>query len=231
MENSDVLPLPSRWDDNPYQPDLADRDYLYSADGTGIFPKHFCKLTYLLSKPFVTDFRVAIDIGCRVGEYTTHLQRDFAKVYAFDPNLWKNFRFNVDLEKVTHYRCALGDEVGEIAMFGGTHSDATGGESKVVPVRTLDMFDFDEVDYIKIDVEGFEKKVLMGASKTLDRHNPLIVVEQNHVVLDGDEQYSAKRYLESIGYCEVAVDGRGWDFVMARGPALERSVRRSRGMV
>jgi hypothetical protein len=101
-------------------------------------------------------------------------------------------------------------------MFGGTHSDEGGGEAKTVPVFTLDMFGFDDVDYIKIDVEGFEKKVLLGARRTLDRHNPLIVIEQNHVVLDGDEQYSAKHHLESIGYRQVAVDGRGWDFVMAR---------------
>lgn len=101
-------------------------------------------------------------------------------------------------------------------MFGGTHSDMTGGEAKVVPVRTLDMFDFKDVDYLKIDVEGFEKKVLLGAKRTLDRCNPLIIVEQNHVVLGGDEQYSAKHYLESIGYRQVAVDCRGWDFVMIR---------------
>jgi FkbM family methyltransferase len=216
MKDLDLLPAPTQWQDNPYRDDLADMDYLYSADGIGIFPKHFCKLTYLLSKPFIRNFRVALDIGCRVGEFTAHLQRDFEKVYAFDPNLWRMFRFNVDLKKVSHYQCALGEEVGEIAMFGGTHSDEGGGEAKTVPVFTLDMFGFDDVDYIKIDVEGFEKKVLLGARRTLDRHNPLIVIEQNHVVLDGDEQYSAKHHLESIGYRQVAVDGRGWDFVMAR---------------
>jgi hypothetical protein len=78
------------------------------------------------------------------------------------------------------------------------------------------MFDFEDVDYIKIDVEGFEKKVLLGAARTIERWNPVIVVEQNHVVLDGDVQYSAKAYLEGIGYRQVAVDGRGWDFVMVR---------------
>jgi len=216
MKDLELLPAPTQWPDNPYRDDLADMDYLCSADGIGIFPKHFCKLTYLLSKPFIRNFRVALDIGCRVGEFTAHLQRDFQKVYAFDPNLWRMFRFNVDLKKVSHYQCALGEEVGEISMFGGTHSDGGGGEAKTVPVFTLDMFGFDDVDYIKIDVEGFEKKVLLGARRTLDRHNPLIVIEQNDVVLDGDEQYSAKHHLESIGYRQVAVDRRGWDFVMAR---------------
>jgi hypothetical protein len=85
-----------------------------------------------------------------------------------------------------------------------------------VPVFPLDIFDFQDVDYIKIDVEGFEKKVLLGGARTIERWNPVIVIEQNHVVLDGEAQYSAKEYLESIGYRNVAVDKRGWDFVMVR---------------
>ncbi len=65
-------------------------------------------------------------------------------------------------------------------------------------------------------MEGFEKKVLLGAARTIERWNPVIVIEQNHVVLEGNERYSAKEYLESIGYRQVAVDSRGWDFVMVR---------------
>ena len=173
-------------------------------------------MTYLLSKPFIKHFRTALDVGCRIGEFTRYLQLDFKHVYAFDPNLWSQFRFNVDLEKVSHFECALGDEVGEIHMFGGGHCEQGGGNSKMVPVFTLDMFEFQDVDYIKIDVEGFEKKVLLGAKRMIERCSPLIVIEQNHVVLEGDKQYSAKEYLESIGYRQVAVDKRGWDFVMVR---------------
>lgn len=216
MNSRTDLPSPTEWQDNPYQEEWAERDYLYSADGIGEFPKHACKLTYLLSKPFIKNFRTALDVGCRVGEFTRYLQRDFQHVYSFDPNLWPNFRYNVDLGKVTHFTCALGDEPGETQMFGGTHTESSGGKSKIVPVYTIDMFDFQDVGYIKIDVEGFEKKVLLGARKTIERCNPVIVIEQNHVVLDGDEQYSAKKYLEEIGYRAATVDARGWDFVMVR---------------
>ena len=210
------LPAPTAWQDNPYEPEWAARDFLYSPDGIQEFPEHSCKLTYNLSKPFIRNFRTALDVGCRVGEYTRYLQLDFTHTFAFDANLWPNFRFNVDLTKVTHYNCAIGDEPGEIVMYSGGHSDREGAKVKTVPTYTIDMFDFQDVDYIKIDVEGFEKKVLIGATKTLDRCNPVIVIEQNHVVLDGDELYSAKTYLESIGYNSVAVDKRGWDFVMVR---------------
>lgn len=216
MTDVSCLPSPTRWPDNPYREEWAASDFLYLPKGAGEEPRHPCKLTYLLSKPFVRDFRTAIDIGCRVGEYTRYLQLDFQHTFAFDPRIWPNFRCNVDLAKVTHYRCALGDEVGEIEMYAGSHSPHEAHEPRTVPVFTLDMFDFQEVDYIKIDVEGFEKKVLLGAARTIERWNPLIVVEQNHVVLDGDVRYSAKVHLESIGYREVAVDARGWDFVMVR---------------
>jgi hypothetical protein len=101
-------------------------------------------------------------------------------------------------------------------MYAGSHAPSAGNEPRTVPVFTLDSFDFENVDYIKIDVEGFEKKVLLGGARTIERCNPVIVIEQNHVVLEGEEQYSAKEYLEGIGYRSVAVDRRGWDFVMVR---------------
>ena len=216
MEIATSLPPPTKWSENPYVPEWAAADYLYSADGIGEFPNHACKLTYLLSKPFIKNFRTALDIGCRVGEFSRYLHLDFEHVYAFDPVLSAKFAFNVDLRKVTHYHCALGDETGEIRMFDGTHSEREGIRPRMVPVHVLDDFEFQDVDYIKIDVEGFEKKVLIGGKKTIECCNPVIVIEQNHVVLEGEQRYSAKEYLEGIGYRQVAVDDRGWDFVMVR---------------
>lgn len=217
MEETLNIPSPTKWPDNPYQKEWAETDYLYLPKGPAHAPEHPCKLTYLLSKPFIKNFRTALDIGCRVGEFTRYLQLDFDHVHAFDPRIWVDFRFNVDLGKVTHYKCALGDEAGKIEMYAGSHAPSEIViEPRSVPVYTLDMFDFQDVDYIKIDVEGFEKKVLIGGKKTIECCNPVIVIEQNHVVLEGEQRYSAKEYLEGIGYRQVAVDGRGWDFVMVR---------------
>lgn len=216
MADNSNLPPATQWKNNPYQAEWAEADYLYSADGIGEFPDHSCKLSYLLSKPFIRNFRTAIDVGCRVGEFTRYLHLDFEHVYAFDPILCSQFPFNVDLEKVTHFNCALGDQRSETRMFDGTHHKRDGIAPRIAKVHTIDEFEIEDVDYIKIDVEGFEKKVLLGAAKTIARQSPVIVIEQNHVVLDGEARYSAKEYLESIGYRQVAVDKRGWDFVMTR---------------
>jgi FkbM family methyltransferase len=46
-----------------------------------------------------------------------------------------------------------------------------------VPARTIDSYNFDEVDAIKIDVEGSELYVIEGAKDTIDRCRPSVQVE------------------------------------------------------
>jgi hypothetical protein len=46
-----------------------------------------------------------------------------------------------------------------------------------VPCRTIDSFDYDAVDAIKIDVEGSELFVIEGAQATIDKYRPSVQVE------------------------------------------------------
>jgi hypothetical protein len=46
-----------------------------------------------------------------------------------------------------------------------------------VPARTIDSYNFEEVDAIKIDVEGTEMFVIEGAKDTIDRCRPSVQVE------------------------------------------------------
>lgn len=43
-----------------------------------------CFFTYLMAKPYIKNFRNAIDIGCRDGDFSRPLLNDFEKIYAFD---------------------------------------------------------------------------------------------------------------------------------------------------
>ena len=206
---------PTKFKENPYQPEWSQNDFLHTPDGIGEFPKHHCKMTYIKSQPFIKKGGNAIDVGCRDGEYSRYLQQEFDHVYAFDARMRKLFPFNVDLAKVTHFNCGVGDEVTTIDMFGGTH-DKTHGKPHKVACYPIDMFGFENVSYIKIDVEGFEKKVLIGAEQTILRDRPLVVIEQNEVMLDGEtDPLAAKRWLEERGYEHVATCDRGWDYIMA----------------
>jgi FkbM family methyltransferase len=207
------LIAPTEFEENPYRPEWFARDYMVTPSETREFPDHHCKLTFQVSWPFIRRMRTAVDVGCRVGEYSRYLHHHFARTYAFDPNLWKGFASNVDLSKVTHFNCAIGDEPGTIEMHGGTHR-LVEGKMKTVPVYRLDDFELEDVDYMKIDVEGFERKVLRGAAKTIEKYRPLIVIEQNDVRLLDEEPLAAKKWLEERGYKHVATCPRGWDYIM-----------------
>ncbi|MGC9123348.1 MAG: FkbM family methyltransferase [Thermoplasmata archaeon] len=48
----------------------------------------------------------------------------------------------------------------------------TAGNGKSIETRTLDSFNFDKVDLIKIDVEGLELSVLDGTRETMESSIP-----------------------------------------------------------
>ena len=66
----------------------------------------------------------------------------------------------------------------------------------------LDYFDFDAsgIGLIKIDIEGFELKALKGAVKTIRKHKPVIIIEQNKIQLASECKNAALAYLLSNGY-------------------------------
>lgn len=205
---------PTEFEDNLYQPEWFATDFMHTQDGVKEFPKHHCKMTYLKSLSYVKTFNNAVDIGCRDGEYSRYLQDKFSHIFAFDARKRRFFPYNVDMKKVTHFTCGLGDVRETIDMFGGTHN-RTNGKHHKVECYPLDAFGITDVSYIKIDVEGFEKKVLMGAEQTILREKPLIVIEQNDVMLEGEaDHFSAKKWLEARGYRHVDTCDRGWDYIM-----------------
>ncbi len=50
-------------------------------------------------------------------------------------------------------------------------------EKVPVKVKTLDSYEFKDVDIIKIDVEGFEYDVMLGAVNTIEKYKPVVQVE------------------------------------------------------
>ncbi len=149
----------------------------------------------------VDPHRTTIDVGAALGQYTTKLAALCSRCVAFEARpdqarrlarLARAVSAPVLVEPV-----ALSDESGGarlrvLTMDPGRSTieeanaleDDDGGQRPeiVVPSRPLDAYGYDDVGFVKIDVEGHELAVLEGARVTIEKCKPtmLIEIEERH---------------------------------------------------
>jgi len=184
--------------------------------------------TYQLHKllgvlPHVKNFRRAIDVGAHCGLWSRPMSHMFSNVEAFERVAAHRecFIANVPSDAVTLYDYALGNQEGTVYLHTGA---ASSGDTYVVPpdkggehsaeMRTLDSFNFESVDFIKIDCEGFEYFVLLGGEKTVRKHKPTIIVEQKpgKGAQFGLADTAACKLLESWGAAKVYEHGGDYGY-------------------
>ena len=94
---------------------------------------------------------------------------------------------------------------------GHSHIDTSTYGKGTIPLKTLDSFNFDRVDMIKIDVEGFEEEILVGAEQTILRNHPILAIEQQkHEYKDAITELPSVRMLEAWGYKVVGQVKKDW---------------------
>jgi len=175
----------------------------------------------------VSPDKVFLDIGAHVGTYSWICGQRALHTYSFEcnPRVFCYLAANIALhgmeEKITPYSYALGNETKTIDYYirsedgGGNGVKALNSEDthhKRIPVemRTLDSFHFENVGCIKIDVEGFEKEVLMGATETLRRWKPALLFESWGSWKENIPprlQMELFDYIRSLGYTINPVQG------------------------
>lgn len=165
--------------------------------------------------PFLVPDRPGIDIGANRGTYTYFLSKLCPSVIAYEPNPWmaaflkKAVASNVEVRETalsnengeTQFHIPTGGQMG-LKHNVGSLDNLTGQESQAIDVTLarLDDEGIEDVGFIKIDVEGHEEALLLGAEKTLKRCQPSIIIE----LLDlGDtpvDEHKIVRLLTDWGY-------------------------------
>ena len=160
----------------------------------------------------VNGDRKALDIGGHCGLWSKELTKIFKEVIAFEPVEVHRECFNLNVTgnyKLIPY--ALGEKNGEVILAGSKDSsgdtwvrpsgDSDGVARNVAEMRVLDDFDFEEIDFLKIDCEGYELYALRGGEETLKRCKPVMVVEQKpgKAKRFGLKDTEAITYLKSLG--------------------------------
>jgi FkbM family methyltransferase len=180
---------------------------------------------------------VVLDIGANMGAHTLPLARlvgDQGHVIAFEPTkyaftkLRKNVIGNPEIRnRVTCIQAMLVDKINEhppsavysswpLNQYENLH---LGHQGKLMTTEgaiatTLDValsgLDFDRVDFIKLDIDGFECQMLVGARETLHKWQPPIIMELAPYVLEeqGASVEELLALLCDFGYSIFSLDGK-----------------------
>ncbi|MGB3494893.1 MAG: FkbM family methyltransferase [Elainellaceae cyanobacterium] len=168
----------------------------------------------------ISSKKRAIDIGANRGLYTYALAQVCEVVEAFEPQpsctkaiaaYSKAFRKQINI-----HNCALSSSRDELTLNipvirGRLRTTLSTGlasfqqpkceyQSIQVPVHRLDDYDFQNVSFIKIDVEGHEREVIAGAKETITREKPVLQVEIEQRHLSGLPMQVIFDEIKSLGY-------------------------------
>lgn len=160
-----------------------------------------------------------LDIGGNIGAFALFFENlnPSAIICSFEPHpyTFKRLRENLDINHshIQAFNLGLGNKKGRIKMYEiDSHNigmnkmfkEEQDYPSVLVDVDKLDDFwqDRSAVDFIKIDVEGFEYAVLNGARQLLHKYFPVMVIEidDNNLRTNGSSAEEVIKLLYSIGY-------------------------------
>jgi FkbM family methyltransferase len=164
----------------------------YISDQIRATGKHY-EATFLQRILSEFNVRTFVDVGANLGNHTHFVEFSGGTGYAFEPeprnfNLLlrnsPNFKaFNVALsdkngsgQLITFESCLGNCYLGEV--FGGRSMNfGTDIGSHTCEIEVLDSFRIQDATFLKIDAEGSELKVLLGARQTIIRTRPTIWIE------------------------------------------------------
>lgn len=148
---------------------------------------------------------VSVDIGANIGDYLGFLARHSKRVIAFEPHpvCFANLRA-IGLANCTILNLALSDRAGTAVLAVPVEAEEVTGLATIEPsnrsfaptatrvqeyeVRVARLDDAlaeqlrpgEQLDFIKIDVEGHEHAVILGAADTIARHRPIVLLETEY---------------------------------------------------
>jgi FkbM family methyltransferase len=159
----------------------------------GEYSEHEVKLF----RRFCSKGSIVVEVGANIGTHTLAFSKLVGKtgrVHTFEPQrivfqtLCANIALN-SLENVECYQEAISDEKGYLFLpdivydiegnFGGIGIDKSNSGNKISVSTLDDLLQIPRLDFMKIDVEGMERKVINGAKNLLKKYKPILYVEND----------------------------------------------------
>ena len=187
-----------------------------------MFKTHEPLTTKLLSKELKKGM-TCLDVGGNIGYYTmleSQIVGDEGKVIAIEPSPpnYERLKHNLGIQNssnVTSYNFAAGDKDGEVNFLvykesNGSFTIPDGEETSLpgdlikVPAKRLDTFldeiSLDKVDFVRMDVEGYEYHIIQGMEKIIEKFKPMFQIEVHSTLLGLENTKKFLKEFQNAGY-------------------------------
>jgi len=140
----------------------------------------------VLLERFPSKGKNVIQAGGNCGVYPLLYTEFFNNIYTFEPDPLSFFCLvnNCQMPGIVKFNCALGESFSTVIMNeimpenrGMNKVDHTSTDTHTIPVIAIDGLGLEDIDLIQFDIEGYENKALIGATDTIKRNRPVIIVE------------------------------------------------------
>ena len=169
-----------------------------------------------VAKYFLPEVKGFIDIGCNTGLYccvAASMCPESGVIHAFDPQkecidtLKQTISLNRWEKRLYAHNYGIGEKRSKLQLqlsgSGSTFNSDFNSDSSLphieVEVLSLDEWikdnPLENVDFIKVDVEGYELNVIKGAQNTL-KDTGFVIAEVRHNHKSYSEQYSLHEFIE-----------------------------------
>ena len=180
---------------------------------------NYQNIELMTAMSYCAKWRTAVDVGAHVGITAFQMAKSFEHVHAYEinPKIYECMNYNLEsraVGNVTTYPVGLGQRKHNVSIKTTNKSfsthvapDVDGGDIQVMP---LDFYNLQDVDFIKIDAEGYEPFVAQGGLETIKRCSPIILYEcKDHPMRYGHNADTIRHILAPLGYRMIRKIGRG----------------------
>lgn len=198
----------------------------------GCWDSHIISLAQDVS---MSSSGIAVDVGAHFGAVTLALSNMFQEVLSFEPNdfNYRVLRGNIALNRLVNVRLfnhalyskeitlslgeedkqeiqisknALGEFDGHLSNNLGAYLFSEGDDRSFAHLaRTLDSFGLSNVSFIKVDAQGADGEVLLGAMDTIKRCLPVVVFEW--------EEHLSRQF--SVSFDDMCKEFEGLDYQLS----------------
>lgn len=167
----------------------------------------YCYISKDNAEITIKKWDVVIDAWARIGDFAAYASQKWAYTYAFEPSL-KNIKYleqtrdmNWKITIVPYWLWSKKEKIGfddwDVSAWSYKFNKDT--KKNIIQVTTLDDFvkenNISKIDFIKADIEWYERELLIWAKNVLKTQKPLISICTYH--LHDDESVLKKIILDT----------------------------------